>query len=712
MKMPKISRGLIIWLIVLAVVIAVFFTLISPGEKAERLPTGEIIALLRDKGGDITIKEQTLSAVIEGKKYETTIPADFNVLEVFATEIDQGKVTYNYESPSRWGSWGAILINLLPFALIVVFFVLILRQAQGGSSQAMSFGRSKARLVSGDKPTVTFGDVAGVDEAKQELQEIVEFLKYPEKFIALGARIPRGVLLVGPPGTGKTLMARAVAGEAGVPFFAISGSEFVEMFVGVGASRVRDLFDQAKRNAPCIIFVDEIDAVGRHRGSGLGGGHDEREQTLNQILVEMDGFDSSTKVIVIAATNRPDILDPALLRPGRFDRRVILDQPDVNGRKAILNVHSKGKPMDPTVDLEVIAKQTPGFSGADLANLVNEAAILAARRNKKKIDLSELEESIDRVLLGPERRSRVISQKEKGIIAYHEAGHALVARSLPNADPVHKISVVARGMAGGYTKQLPAEDRRLHSINQLRDIMTTLLGGRAAEELIFGKAEVTTGAQSDLEHVTDVARGMVKRFGMSEEPRYDEMPISAAIEEIMAGNVEVIEVYGDDLLVRTKDKRIFRSRKESDFSLVEFLQEKGIKTGSNGVQVIVKGSVNLGGLGLRTFGRREELVFLGRMVDEQKDYGDKVADEIDQEISSLIDQSYAQARDILAKNKAKLVQIAERLISEETLEGEKLEALFKEPVGSAAPAAGAATTESAQKDESAKDDTTGKAAVN
>ena len=710
--MPKISRSLIIWLIVLAVVIAVFFTLISPGEKAERLTTGQIITLLRDKGGDITIKEQTLSAVIEGKKYETTIPADFNVLEVFATEIDQGKVTYNYESPSRWGSWGAILINLLPFALIVVFFVLIMRQAQGGSSQAMSFGRSKARLVSGDKPTVTFGDVAGVDEAKQELQEIVEFLKFPEKFIALGARIPRGVLLVGPPGTGKTLMARAVAGEAGVPFFAISGSEFVEMFVGVGASRVRDLFDQAKRNAPCIIFVDEIDAVGRHRGSGLGGGHDEREQTLNQILVEMDGFDSSTKVIVIAATNRPDILDPALLRPGRFDRRVILDQPDVNGRKAILNVHSKGKPMDPTVDLEVIAKQTPGFSGADLANLVNEAAILAARRNKKKIDLSELEESIDRVLLGPERRSRVISQKEKGIIAYHEAGHALVARSLPNADPVHKISVVARGMAGGYTKQLPTEDRRLHSINQLRDIMTTFMGGRAAEELIFGKAEVTTGAHSDLEQVTAIARRMVKEFGMSEEPRYEEMPISTVMEEILAGRVESIEVYGDDLLVRTKDSRIFRSRKETDFSLVEFLREKGINTGGDGVQVFVKDSRSLGGLGLRTFGRREELVFLGRMVDEQKDYGDKVADEIDQEISSLIDRAYAQARDILAENKAKLVQIAERLISEETLEGEKLEALFKEPVGSAAPAAGAAATESAQKDESAKDDTTGKAAVN
>jgi ATP-dependent Zn protease len=425
--------------------------------------------------------------------------------------------------------------------------------------------------------------------------------------------------------------------------------------------------------------------VGRHRGSGLGGGHDEREQTLNQILVEMDGFDSSTKVIVISATNRPDILDPALLRPGRFDRRVVLDQPDINGRKAILNVHIKGKPLEPAVDLEVIAKQTPGFSGADLANLVNEAAILAARRNKKKISLSELEESIDRVLLGPERKSRVISQKEKEIIAYHESGHALVARNLPNADPVHKISVVARGMAGGYTKQLPTEDRRLHSVNQLRDMLTTLLGGRAAEELIYGKAEVTTGAHSDLEQVTMIARGMVKEYGMSEEPRYDEMPISVAIEQILAGNIESIEVYGDDLLVRTKDNRIFRSRKESDFSLVEFLRDKGVKTGLNGVQVIVKDSVSLGGLGLRTFGRREELVFLGRMVDEQKDYGDKVADSIDDEMKALVEHAYAQAKDILTKNKAKLIQIAERLIAEETLEGEKLEALFKEPVPSSTP---------------------------
>lgn len=716
--MPKISRSLIIWLIVLAVVIGIFFTLISPGEKAERLTTGEIIALVKEKGtqeapADVTVKEQTLSVVIEGKKYEATVPADFDAFQVFSSEYNEGKVTINYESPSRWGDWVGILINFLPLILFGALILFMLRQAQGGSSQAMSFGRSRARLVTGDKPTVTFGDVAGVDEAKQELQEVVEFLKYPEKFIALGARIPRGVLLVGPPGTGKTLLARAVAGEAGVPFFSISGSEFVEMFVGVGASRVRDLFDQAKRNAPCIVFVDEIDAVGRHRGSGLGGGHDEREQTLNQILVEMDGFDSSTKVIVLAATNRPDILDPALLRPGRFDRRVVLDQPDINGRKAILQVHSKGKPLEPTVDLEVIAKQTPGFSGADLANVVNEAAILAARRNKKKISLSELEESIDRVLLGPERKSRVISQKEKEIIAYHEAGHALVARNLPNADPVHKISVVARGMAGGYTKQLPTEDRRLHSISQLRDIMTTLLGGRAAEELIFGKTEVTTGAHSDLEQVTMVARRMVKEFGMSEEPRYDEMAISVVLEQILAGNVEVIEVYGDDLLVRTKDNRLFRSRKESEFSLVEFLREKGFKIGLNGVQVIVKDSASLGGLGLRTFGRREELVFLGRMVDEQKDYGDKVADAIDAEIKALIDRAYERAKDILTKNKAKLIQIAERLITEETLEGEKLEALFKEPVPSSVPAAGSTSVaDTTQKPEPIKGDSASEKPVN
>ena len=722
--MPKISRSLIIWLIVLAVVIAVFFTLMSPGTKTVSVQSSDLISALQQgkappppkgPGGNITqppavltIKDTSLTAVIDGTTYNTNIPSNFDAFQVFASQIGNETVTVNYQGASRWSGWGTILINFLPLILFGVLFIFIFRQASGGSNQAMSFGRSRARMVTGDKPTVTFGDVAGVDEAKQELQEIVEFLKFPEKFMALGARIPRGVLLVGPPGTGKTLLARAVAGEAGVPFFSISGSEFVEMFVGVGASRVRDLFDQAKRNAPCIIFVDEIDAVGRHRGSGLGGGHDEREQTLNQILVEMDGFDSSTKVIVIAATNRPDILDPALLRPGRFDRRVILDQPDIIGRKAILQVHSKGKPLDSTVDLEVIAKQTPGFSGADLANLVNEAAILAARRNKKKIGLSDLEESIDRVLLGPERRSRVISQKEKEIIAYHEAGHALVARNLPNADRVHKVSVVARGMAGGYTKQLPTEDRRLHSVSQLRDILTTLMGGRAAEELIFGKAEVTTGAHSDLEQVTAIARGMVKEYGMSEEPRYDEMAISVVIEQIQAGNIESIEVYGDDLLVRTKDKRVFRSRKEADFSLVEFLRERGATTGSDGVKVIVKDLSSLGGLGPRTFGRREELVFLGRMVDEQKDYGDKVADSIDAEMKSLIDTAYAQAKDILTKNRAKLVQIAERLIAEETLEGDKLEALFNEPVPSSTPDAGSADGEP----DTVEGDSTGRAAVN
>ena len=638
--MPKISRSLIIWLIVLAVVIAVFFTLMSPGTKSVSEQSSVLISALQQgidpAGGNftapavLTIKDTSLTAVIDGTTYTTTVPSNFDAFQVFAPQIGNGTVTVNYQGASRWSGWGTILINFLPLILFGALIIFMLRQAQGGSNQALSFGRSRARMVTGDKPTVTFGDVAGVDEAKQELQEVVEFLKYPEKFIALGARIPRGVLLIGPPGTGKTLMARAVAGEAGVPFFSISGSEFVEMFVGVGASRVRDLFDQAKRNAPCIIFVDEIDAVGRHRGSGLGGGHDEREQTLNQILVEMDGFDSSTKVIVLAATNRPDILDPALLRPGRFDRRVILDQPDIIGRKAILQVHAKGKPLEPTVDLEVIAKQTPGFSGADLANLVNEAAILAARRNKKKISLSDLEESIDRVLLGPERKSRVVSMKEKEIKAYHEAGHALVARSLPNADPVHKVSVVSRGLVGGYTKQLPTEDRHLLSISQLRDRMTTALGGRAAEELIFGKAEVTTGAQSDLEWVTAIARGMVKEYGMSEN------------------------------------------------------------------------------LGMRTFGRREELIFLGRMVDEQKDYGDKVADSIDAEMKALVERAYAEAKDILTKNKAKLVQIAERLIAEETLEGDKLEALFNEPVPSATPDAGSADDEP----DTAKGDSTGRAAVN
>ncbi len=418
-----------------------------------------------------------------------------------------------YDPPSAVGTWLGILGGLIPFLLIGGLLIFMMRQAQGSNNQALSFGKSRARMFMGNKPSVTFTDVAGVEEAKQELQEIVEFLKYPDKFVALGARIPKGLLLVGPPGTGKTLIARAVAGEAGVPFFSISGSEFVEMFVGVGASRVRDLFEQAKRNSPCIVFVDEIDAVGRQRGAGLGGSHDEREQTLNQILVEMDGFDTNTNVIVIAATNRPDVLDPALLRPGRFDRQVVLDRPDIRGRTAILQVHAKNKPLEKSVKLETLAKRTPGFSGADLANLLNEAAILGARRNKRSIGMSELEEAIDRVVAGPARKSRIISEREKAITAYHEVGHALVARMLPNTDPVHKVSIVARGQAGGFTMLLPTEDRYLWSKPQFEDMLAYALGGHVAELIIFG--EVTTGASNDIERVTKVARSMVTEYGMS-----------------------------------------------------------------------------------------------------------------------------------------------------------------------------------------------------
>jgi cell division protease FtsH len=418
-----------------------------------------------------------------------------------------------YDQSSSLGTWLSALGYLLAFLFIVALLVFMIRQAQTSNNQAMTFGKSRARMFMGNKTTVTFKDVAGVEEAKEELQEIVEFLKFPDKFSALGARIPKGLLLVGPPGTGKTLISRAVAGEAGVPFFSISGSEFVEMFVGVGASRVRDLFDQAKRNSPCIVFVDEIDAVGRQRGAGLGGSHDEREQTLNQILVEMDGFDTNTNVIVIAATNRPDVLDPALLRPGRFDRQVVLDRPDMRGRVSILQVHAKGKPLETSVTLETLAKQTPGFSGADLSNLLNEAAILAARRNKRRIGMSEMEEAIDRVVAGPARKSRIISEREKAITAYHEIGHALVARMLPNTDPVHKVSIVARGQAGGFTMLLPTEDRYLWSKPQFEDTLAYALGGHVAELIIFG--EVTTGASNDIERVTKIARSMVTEYGMS-----------------------------------------------------------------------------------------------------------------------------------------------------------------------------------------------------
>jgi len=588
-------------------IVALAFTFFPISRGPEEVSFYDFIDQAK-QGSIDTIRQQgnNLIGLKEGKE---TIKASFvgSTKELMDALIAEGlslnKGGINLDVKTGGPDWGSILLSFVPLLLFGALLFFLFRSARGANTQAFNFGKSRARLAADNKPSVTFSDVAGVDEAKGELQEVVEFLKSPDKFLALGARIPRGVLLVGPPGCGKTLIARAVAGEAAVPFYSISGSEFVEMFVGVGASRVRDLFDQAKRNAPCIVFVDEIDAVGRHRGAGLGGGHDEREQTLNQILVEMDGFDTSTNIIVVAATNRPDILDPALLRPGRFDRHVVIDQPDINGRKAILEVHAKGKPLSKDSSLEVIAKQTPGFSGADLANLINEAALLAARRDRKDISINELEDSIDRVIAGPERKGRIISQKEKEITAYHEAGHALVAKMLPNADPVHKITIVARGMAGGWTRFLPTEDRHFWTRSQFDDILAVSLAGRAAEEAAFG--EVSTGAQNDLERATNVARKMVTEYGMSDK------------------------------------------------------------------------------LGPRTFGKREELVFLGREIHEQRNYSEKIALQIDDEVNVLIQHANETAKKIIESNKERLKLIAEQLIADETIDEEQFEELMKRPLASA-----------------------------
>jgi cell division protease FtsH len=542
----------------------------------------------------------------DGKKHNVVLP-DTSGGPAWLTELQNTDKVDVFFDKNNSGSYllSVLLPNIILVILIAAFMWWVLRQTQSGNNQAISFGRSRARMIAGDKPAITFADVAGVEEAKQELTEIVEFLKYPEKFVALGARIPKGVLLVGSPGTGKTLLSKAVAGEAGVPFFSISGSEFVEMFVGVGASRVRDLFDQAKKNSPCIVFVDEIDAVGRQRGAGLGGGHDEREQTLNQLLVEMDGFDTNTHVIVIAATNRPDVLDPALLRPGRFDRHVTLDRPDIVGRRAILDVHARNKPLDSTVDLDVLARQTPGFSGADLANLINEAAILAARANKKVIGMDELEEAIARVIAGPERKSRRISDKEKEIIAYHETGHALVLKALPHADPVHKVTIISRGMAGGWTMSLPEEDQYLYSRDKLMDEIAGTLGGRVAEEIVFG--DITSGAEGDIRRVTQLARRMVTQWGMSEK------------------------------------------------------------------------------VGTVAMGHREELVFLGRDLGEQRNYSEEVAAMIDEEIRSIINHGYQTAKAILTQQRDKMDAVVERLKVVETLTGKELDEILAEPAQ--APAA-------------------------
>ena len=593
-------RNSFIYLLILVAVVAVVFTVLNTGGDSEqKTDLNEFIAQAQD--GEVVKVEVDGNALTYTLKddditYTTEMEEGDTVRSILQENgVEPGSSGYpevEIQQDSAWSKIFSIGIQLLPIIFIVAILFFFLRQAQGSNNQAMNFGKSRARMFSGSRPSVTFLDVAGVEEAKEELKEVVEFLKYPEKFAALGARIPKGVLLVGPPGTGKTLLAKAVAGEAGVPFFSISGSEFVEMFVGVGASRVRDLFDQAKRNSPCIVFVDEIDAVGRHRGAGLGGSHDEREQTLNQILVEMDGFDTSTNVIVVAATNRPDILDPALLRPGRFDRQVVLDRPDIKGRTAILEVHAKGKPLEAAVNLEVVAKQTPGFSGADLANLINEAAILAARRGKKKITMPEMDEAVDRVIAGPERRSRVISKKEREIIAYHEAGHALVGYMLPNADPPYKISIVSRGMAGGFTRFLPEEDRNLYARSQLHDRLAAMYGGLAAEEIVFGEA--TTGPSDDISKATSICRQMVTQWGMSER------------------------------------------------------------------------------LGPRTFGRKEEMVFLGREISEQRNYSDKIAEEIDEEVRQIVDKAYQTAKKLLTEHRDKLDTIVKALLEEETIEGEVL----------------------------------------
>ena len=588
-----------VYLLIIVAIIAIFFTFFPGRGSGTEVSISEVVSMAQSgRLQTIVVDGNSLSIrARDGQEFSSRKEDGASVLEILRDAGVESGVDVEVRGSSGLSNIFGLLFSFLPLIFFGAILLFMVRQAQGSNNQTLSFGRSRARMFVGNRPTVTFADVAGVDEAKEELQEVVEFLKYPERFLSLGARIPRGVLLVGPPGTGKTLMSRAVAGEAGVPFFSISGSEFVEMFVGVGASRVRDLFDQAKRNAPAIVFVDEIDAVGRHRGAGLGGGHDEREQTLNQILVEMDGFDSSVNVIVLSATNRPDILDPALLRPGRFDRRVVLDLPDIAGRLKVLQVHSKGKPVDSEVNMEVVAKETPGFSGADLANLVNEAAILAARRSKKTITFDEFGEAIDRVIAGPERKSRIISHREKEITAYHEAGHALAGHLLPHADPVQKVSIVARGQMGGYTRFVPPEDRYLMSRAQFKDMLATALGGRVSEELTF--KEVTTGASNDLEHATRLARNMVTRYGMSDK------------------------------------------------------------------------------LGPRTFGKREELVFLGREISEQRDYGERVAEEIDQEVHAIIEEAHTAATELLTAHRAKLVQLARHLITHETIEGDALQKLLE-----------------------------------
>lgn len=512
--MNKFLRGISLYLLLAIIAISVVSSIYTKPTVNEITYSQFLAQVNEGKVKTVTFigTQQVQGEYQDGGVFITTVPPQTPDLVTFLAERGVAVAAQPQPAPPWWMS---ILPNIITLVIFIAIWVFILNQMQGGGNRAMSFGKSKAKLHTEDKVKVTFDDVAGLDEAKQELTEIVDFLKHPKRFVELGAKIPKGVLLVGPPGTGKTLMARAIAGEAGVPFFSVSGSDFVEMFVGVGAARVRDMFDAAKKNAPCIVFIDEIDAVGRQRGAGLGGGHDEREQTLNQLLVEMDGFEPNSGIIILAATNRPDVLDPALLRPGRFDRQVFVDKPDVEGRVDILKIHARNKPLADDIDLQVLARRTPGFTGADLENLMNEAAILAARKNKKRITMLEAEEAIDRVIMGPERKKRVISDRDKEVFAYHEAGHAVVARFLEQMDPVHKVSIISRGMAGGYTMVLPIEDKYVTTRTELLEYLTYALGGRAAEELVF--QDVSTGAQNDIERATKLARKMITEYGMSEK---------------------------------------------------------------------------------------------------------------------------------------------------------------------------------------------------
>lgn len=605
--MKSRNQSYVIYLFLLIAIVAMLFYSFRQSSGAQEVLTINQLAADVQAGrvNRIVADENKLRVIypdgekLSNKEPNATLVQQLLDLGVTSVELEPAKIKLEVKPPSAWLGIVTALGYILPFIVLAGVFWFIFRQAQGSNNAAMSFGKSKARMFSGDQPTVTFVDVAGVEEAKEELKEVVEFLREPQKFIALGARIPKGVLLVGPPGTGKTLLAKAVSGEAGVPFFSISGSEFVEMFVGVGASRVRDLFEQAKRHSPCIVFVDEIDAVGRQRGAGLGGSHDEREQTLNQMLVEMDGFDTDTNVIIMAATNRPDILDPALLRPGRFDRRVVLDRPDVRGREAILKVHVKGKPLAPDVDLSILAKSTPGFVGADIENMVNEGAILAARRNKKVVGQSELEEAIERVIAGPERKSRLITADEKRIVAYHEAGHAVLMNALPEANPVQKITIVPRGMYGGFTRGLPEEDLTLVSKKKLESEIIGLLGGRVAEELVFD--DITSGASNDIERVTQLARNMVTRLGMSVE------------------------------------------------------------------------------MGPMVYGQKEEMIFLGREISEQRDYSEAIAEKIDTEVRVLVNNAYKTAKELMLKYRKELDAVATRLLEVETINRDEFESIFPTP---------------------------------